>query len=850
MHVPHGLAPLRRELTVASQIPYTAQVAEHVLRTRAGHYVQVLQLGGISFECADDVDINAWHERLNVLWRNIASAQVALWTHLIRHRDSSYPPGQFASGFACQLNEHYRRRIAGERLMRNDWYLSIVYRPTSGVATGLAAKLLTRAQREESRAELAEALETCEKLRQTVFASLDRYEPEPLGIYRRGERCYSRVLEFLTLLLDGERRPVPLTAAPLYHTLGVARPSFGMETIEYRAATHTTAAAMLGIKEYATPTTPGIFNAVLSAPFPLVLTQSFAFLTKAAAQGLLLRQHNRLLNSGDFALSQVEELRDALDALTSGEFAMGDHHLSLQVLSDATEDPREKATEWRLKTLNDRVALARDLLTDAHVTVAREDLALEAAYWAQLPGYFSRRPRKAPLTSRNFAAMAAFHNYPSGRATGYHWGEATTVFISSAGSLYQYGLHASDPDDPDGGSRKDIGHTLICGPTGSGKTVLVGFLIAMLTKQGATQVILDKDRGLEILVRALGGDYMALRNGRPTGFNPLQLAITPNNLQFLKSWLRILASPAGVRALTVREQADLDQALHGTLALESAERRLSRLVEFLDSTDPEGIFARLAPWCATAGGDLAWVFDNPRDSVVPRLARRPIIGFDGTDFLNHDAVRPPISFYLFHLVRELLDGRRLVLWADEFSRWLGDPAFADFAKDGLKTWRKLEGVLCAATQTPSDALVSPIARTIVEQTPTKLLFPNVDATPEDYIQGFGLTEREYRLIKQELSPGSRMFLVKRGRHSAVCQLDLKGFDAELAVISGRAQSVELLDRLIAERGEAPEAWLPAFCAQFTHRHPSSAPDAVSTASPARTPDPDFSRRASDASIPA
>lgn len=842
----HGPARLRRELTLASQIPYTAQVADHVVRTRAGHYVQVLQLGGISFECADDADINAWHERLNVLWRNIASPQVAVWTHLIRRRDWSYPTGSFASGFASTLNERYRRRIAGERLMRNDWYLSLVYRPTSGAATGLAARLLVRARREEAGAELAEVLDACQKLRQTVIAALDRYEPETLGVYWRGAHCYSRVLEFLTLLLNGELRPVPLTTTPLYHTLGVARPSFGMETLEYRTATHTTSGAMLGIKEYATPTAPGLFNGLLSAPFPLVLTQSFTFLTKAAAQGLLLRQHNRLLNAGDFALSQVEELRDALDALTSGEFVMGDHHLSLQVLSDPTEDPRGKATEWRLKTLNDRIALARDLLSDAHVTVAREDLALEAAYGAQLPGNFSRRARKAPLTSRNFAAMAAFHNHPSGRAVGYHWGDATTVFVSSAGSLYHYGLHASDPDDPEGGSRKDIGHTLICGPTGSGKTVLVGFLIAMLTKQGATQVILDKDHGLEILVRALGGDYLALRSGQPTGFNPLQLPVTPHHTQFLKSWLRLLAMPAGARALTVREQADLDQALQGTLALNPAERRLSRLIEFLDPTNPEGLFARLTPWCDGADGDLAWVFDNPADLVVPRLGERPIIGIDGTDFLSHDVVRPAISFYLFHLVRALLDGRRLVLWADEFSRWLGDPAFADFAKDGLKTWRKLEGVLCAATQSPSDALGSPIARTIVEQTPTKLLFPNVDATPEDYINGFGLTEREYRLIKHELSPGSRMFLVKRGRHSAVCQLDLKGFDAELAVISGRATSVEFLNRLIAERGEAPEAWLPTFCAHFTRGPSTSSAAAMQARSVDRTSD--FSRRTSDASV--
>ena len=173
------------------------------------------------------------------------------------------------------------------------------------------------------------------------------------------------------------------------------------------------------------------------------------------------------------------------------------------------------------------------------------------------------------------------------------------VFITSARSPYYFSLHASDPTDPDGGSRKDTGHTLICGPTGSGKTVFIGFLIAMLDRQGVTQVIFDKDRGLEILVRALGGEYLPLRNGVPTGFNPLQLPDHAGQHRVPES----LVARAGVvdrlRAggAHVREEADLDQALHGTLALDPRARRLSRLVEFLDPTDPEGLHARLARWC-------------------------------------------------------------------------------------------------------------------------------------------------------------------------------------------------------------------------------------------------------------
>jgi type IV secretion system protein VirB4 len=91
-----------------------------------------------------------------------------------------------------------------------------------------------------------------------------------------------------------------------------------------------------------------------------------------------------------------------------------------------------------------------------------------------------------------------------------------------------------------------------------------------------------------------------------------------------------------------------------------------------------------------------------------------------------------------------------------------------------------------------------------------VFFPNADASAEEYTGGFGLTEREFRLIKEQLEPGSRSFLVKQGHHSIVCRLDLKGFDAELAVISGRTRHVERLHRLMERHGVDPGRWLPAF----------------------------------------
>jgi type IV secretion system protein VirB4 len=806
-------ALVRRDFTVSSQIPYTAQVAEHVVRTKGGDYVQVFRLAGTSFESADDGELNNWHERLAIALRNIASPNVALWTHIIRRRERSYPHGVFEPGFASELNAHYKARISGERLMVNELYLATVYRSTTGVVTNWTSKVLSRTSRDAVELDLRAALEACEKLRQTLQASLDRYEIEPLGVYQHEGGTCSRVLEFLGLLINGEWQQQPLPRAPVNEVLATTRPVFGVESLEYRTATETQLGAMLGIKEYPTPTVTGMFHALLSAPFPLVLTQSFTFLTKASGQGLLQRQYARMLNAGDLAVTQAGQLKDALDALAGDEFVMGDHHLSLLVLTDPFSRYDKAEVSTQQKILNDRVGIARRMLSETNMAVAREDLALEAAFWGQLPGYFSRRLRKAPITSRNFAAMSPFHNFPVGRARGNHWGDALTLLITSARSPFFFSLHASDPKDPEGGSRRDVGHTFLCGPTGGGKTVIIGFLISMLTKFGCTQVIIDKDRGLEILVRALGGEYLPLKNGTPTGCNPLQLSPTPANVDFLKSWLRLLARHDArpvAALLPVREESDLELALRGTLALDLKERRLSRLIEFLDPTAPDGVYARLSRWCHLTAGDYAWAFDNAQDLIVPRLASNSLIGFDCTDQINHSIIRTPMTAYLLHVVSQLLGTRRLVCFMDEFQALLADPSFAGFADTSLPTWRKLDGVMFMATQSPRKVIDSPISRSVIEQTPTKIYLPNNEATREDYIEGFGLTVREFKLIKEQLEPGSRAFLIKQGRHSVVCQLDLKGFARELAVISGRSATVDLMNRAISAQGPVPEAWLPVF----------------------------------------
>src|SRR5580658_2510365 len=143
-------AVLQREISAAERIPFAAHVAPSVVRTSFGDYVQAFRLGGASFESNDDDELNNWHERLNVLGRNIAGPNVALWTHVIRRRAGVAAGTEARQSsecfFADGLHTKYHHRLANETLMLNEVYLAIVHRPTAGVTSGLVSKLLARAQ--------------------------------------------------------------------------------------------------------------------------------------------------------------------------------------------------------------------------------------------------------------------------------------------------------------------------------------------------------------------------------------------------------------------------------------------------------------------------------------------------------------------------------------------------------------------------------------------------------------------------------------------------------------------------------------------------------------------------------
>ena len=722
-----------REKSVGEFVPYTRHVDPETIATKDGHYLQVLELDGFPFETADQQELNQRKFIRNTMWRGLASSRFAVYYHIVRREQQLYPEGSF-EGFAADLDQAWQRKLSEKRQFSNRQYLSVVRRPLSGavgwfseVGRLLSSKtdrLAVEAQRATDIKELREATDK-------LLGDLQSYGARRLRTYGTDEGTYSEVLSFLSYLIDQEHRPVLLSPTPLDTYLGRKRPFFGDETFALRGPTKSDQlyGAMISIKEYGADTAPGMLDSLLALPHELVLTQSFAFIDRQKALDSLEKVQRMMNSADDRAMSLSDELGSAIDATAAGHIAFGEHHLTVLVKGKTPQELDRAVTDVDSE------------LTALGIIAVREDLNLEPAYWAQLPGNFPYIGRRSLISTANFASYASFHNFPSGRMDGNHWGSCVTTLETRSSTPYAFNFH-------DG----DLGNFTVIGPSGTGKTVVMTFLMAQAQRFNPRSVYFDKDRGAEIFIRAIGGQYSIIEPGRPTGFNPLQLADTPIHRAFLRDWLGQLVKPADGRALSASDRDTISIAVDQNFQTDRKHRRLRDLQElFLGHERQQGdtIARRLQPWWGD--GSHAWLFDNQHDALS---FDDRTTGFDLTFILDDAMGRTPTLMYLFHRVDELLDGQKTIIFIDEGWKALDDEAFEERIKDWLKTIRKRNGLIGFGSQSANDAIQSRIGDAIIEQSPTNIFMPNLRAEKHAYCTGFGLTEQEYEIV-QTLSPDSQ-----------------------------------------------------------------------------------------------
>ena len=796
------------ERSSAPFVPYSSHVSPNTIVTKSGDFIRILKLDGISFETADSDDMLLRKDQLNTLLRSIGSSNVALWTHQVRRQTSDRLDSIFENDFCRDFDRKYFDSFAGYRMMANELYLTVIYRPEPSRLGKTMVKGSRRSQ-SEIKNDYLKAIRKLNEIASQVESSLKHYGPEELATYSDNEGVlYSHALTFLNFLISGEWQKVRVPKAPLSEYLGTSWLFMGSETIEIRSPTKTRFAQCVDFKDYASHTEPGILNGLMYEDYEFVVTQSFTFMGKNQGQEFLKRQKRQLQNTEDGSSSQIEEMDKAIDQLVNGQFLMGEYHYSLMIFGDSVESVRLNTTSAMTK-IQDRGFLAALVAT-----------ATDAAFYAQLPGNWSYRPRVAGLTSRNFAGLSSFHNFTAGKRQGNPWGDAVSILKTPSGQPLYLNFHYATGDEDNYG-KKLLGNSSIVGQTGAGKTVVINFMSAQSQKYKATSpngfstVIFDKDQGSRIFIKAIGGKYLSIKNGLPTGFQPMQLEPTEKNILFLETLIGVLVS-RGKQELTSLDEQRISHAVRTVMRMPKHLRRLTTVLQNItEGSDKEerenGVAKRLARWCTDDGrgksGSLAWVLDCPEDQID--FTTHDNYGFDGTDFLDNAEVCTPIALYLLYRMESIIDGRRFIYFMDEMWKWVDDEAFADFAKNKQFTIRKQNGLGVFATQQPDSLLESPIAKSLVQSVATQIFLPNPKADFKEYTEGFKCTAAEYEIIRS-LPEESRMFLIKQGHISMLGRLDLSGFDRELAVLSGSTDNNELLDRILEEVGDDPKNWLPIF----------------------------------------
>jgi type IV secretion system protein VirB4 len=772
---------LKSQSSAKDELPKLGyHVSEQVVSFHQNYLTLVIGLDGVPFE---SISTNELQSRFNGLTKNLSilakdkGARLGIWTHILRREIDFTQQFEFASEFMQGFSTKYLNRFRNDAYYCNKYYISLVLKYE----------------------DMDAAVQELESVGQMLTKALGSYDPEILTTYEQDGVEFSEVFEFWGELLNGSSVKMPLTGSPAFEVIQSADLNFGYNVMQQRTMKDSKFATMYDLQAYPENCKRGMFDAaLLKLPCEFTLTQSFTCLNPTDAQAMIVDQRNRLVSVDDKAQHQIDELDVAQAYISTGELAFGDYHASIVVYGKTKE-----------QAITNGVTVDSVFRTQGAVWKS-SSLASIPSFFSQFPLY-KNRPRKMPKSTRNLASTWSLHNYSVGKSKGNPLGDGSAVMPlqTASKSVYNFNFHYSNKDEDNRGD-KIAGHTLILGATGVGKTTTQCAFVGFLERFNPKIFALDKDRGMEIFIRALGGTYFAIQAEVPTGINPFQFPDSPKTRDFLYSLVTACGRDEDGK-ITAQEQLEIKKAVDSILTLPLLERRFSRLLELIPRDNADGLATRLQLWCYASEGRFAWALDNETNKFDAADFYR--IGFDVTDLLKK-GYRPsePILACLFHLKDLMTEkGGLLATIVEEF--WL--PVQFEITRDQildiLKTGRKRDEFVILVSQSPEDAIGCEIFAAIRDQTPTKIFLPNPDAEFSSYSK-CGITDKEFLGIK-DLTLESRTFLVKQGHQSAFAILDLYGFGDEIAILSGSTSNVTLLGDVIKTTGENPADWMPEFHAR-------------------------------------
>jgi type IV secretion system protein TrbE len=811
-----NLTEYRRSIShLVDFLPWAALVDEGIVLNKDGSFQRTAKFRGPDLDSAVPAELVGVAGRLNNALRRLGSGW-AVFVEAQRYPANKYPEGHFPDVASALVDVERRAQFEEEGAhYESNYFLTFLYLPPpedTARAEGFLYEGRDRRQDADARQVQRGFVDRTDR----VLGLVEGFMPELRWIDDE------ETLTYLHSTVSTKRQRVRVPEIPMYLDAVLADEPLtgGLEPM--LGQSHLRVLTLVGFPTF---TTPGILDDLNRLAFAYRWSTRAIMLDKIDATKLLTkirRQWFAKRKSIAAILKEVmtNEASTLLD--TDAHNKAIDADAALQELgSDAIGQAFVTATvtvwDEDSRVADEKLRLVEKVIQGRDFTCMAESVNAVEAWLGSLPGHAYANVRQPPVSTLNLAHMIPLSAVWAGPARDEHLGAPALFFARTEGATpFRFSLHVGD-----------VGHTLVVGPTGAGKSVLLALMALQFRRYPDAQVFaFDFGGSIRAAVLAMGGDWHDLGGSlsddttEPVALQPLGLIDDAAERAWAAEWIANILKRETID-VTPEAKDHLWSALTSLASAPVAERTLTGLSVLLQS---QMLKRALQPYC------LGGPYGRLLDAEAERLGEAEVQAFE-TEGLIGTSAAPAVLAYLFHRIEARLDGRPTLLVVDEGWLALDDEGFAGQLREWLKTLRKKNASVIFATQSLSDIDGSAIAPAIIESCPTRLFLPNERAIEPQITaiyRRFGLNDRQIEILTRatpkrdyycQSRRGNRLFELGLGRvalaftaaSSKSDQAEIKqileehgreGFVAAWLQHRGLAWAADIIPELFAERSRS------------------------------------------------
>ena len=790
-----NLAEYRRNATrLADFLPWAALVGPGVVVNKDGSFQRTATFRGPDLDSAVAAELVAVASRINNAFRRLGSGW-SIFVEAQRSEAATYPASQFPDPASGLVDEERKAAFeeAGTHFV-SGYFLTFLYLPPAEDAA--RAETWLYEGRERNGVDPHEVVRGFIDRTDRVLALLDGFMPECRWLDD------PETLTYLHSTVSTNRHRVRVPETPVYlDALLTDQPLTG--GLEPRLGDrHLRVLTIIG---FPTATTPGLLDDLNRLAFPYRWSTRAILLDKTDATKLLTKIRRQwFAKRKSIAAILKEVMTNEASALVDTDAAnkAADADMALQELgADAAGMAYVTATivVWDAdpRIADEKLRLAEKVIQGRDFTAMVETVNAVDAWLGSLPGHAYANVRQPPISTLNLAHMIPLSAVWAGPERDEHFDAPPLLYGKTEGSTpFRFSLHVGD-----------VGHTLVVGPTGAGKSVLLALMALQFRRYDQAQVFaFDFGGSIRAAALAMGGDWHDLGGGLTEGdefsvsLQPLARIDDTFERAWGADWLVAILMREGI-AITPEVKEYLWTALTSLSTAPVGERTITGLSVLLQSND---LKQALRPYCV--GGPYGRLLD----AETEHLGAADVQAFEIEGLVGTGAA-PAVLAYLFHRIGNRLDGRPTLLIIDEGWLALDDEGFAGQLREWLKTLRKKNASVIFATQSLSDIDNSPIAPAIIESCPTRLLLPNERAIEPQITaiyRRFGLNDRQIEILARAVP--KRDYYCQSRRGNRLFELGLSEIGLALCAASSKSDQTRIA-QIVAEHGRDGflAAWLRA-----------------------------------------